>query len=583
MRRLVASVLSLGVLAGLVLVPALYYNVGTAAATYEETSITSYDAEFTVDADGDMTVRETLDVQFPGSGKHGIFRFFDVVDPSEPSARRIPRDITVTLDGSPEEVTMLREGRGRYRVARIGQESVTLDPGEHTYVITYRVDGVLQPGDGAEPTQFYWNLVPGGWQQSIAASRLVVHLPVAPGETDCAVGVGETTGCTPEVDGTTVTVTTGALPPRTPVTLRAGLDMPTPPAGDTRPWTARFDPVFGPSVYLLPFVAVLAFLAGLVGHRAARGAREVKPPYPLQYAPPAGIGPAQAAYVFTERAEKEAFVGTVLHAAERGAVKVDRADGAWTITDVAGPAGWARLDETTGRIARLLPGEGGSFVALPRDVGTGKILQSELASFASSTKAWAREQGLMVSSGLGGVGGWLAVAAWITAAVLALFAVLNMSILAVIPGAFAIAASPLMVRGSGTKRTAAGRDLWSRVGGFHRVLSTPSSKQRFDFSGRQELYTAYIPWAVALGCADQWAAKYRTEMGVEPPIPSYFGAGYAGVHTGNHVDQMLGDFSSTLDSAISSYQATQSSSSSGGGGGGFSGGGGGGGGGGGSW
>jgi uncharacterized membrane protein YgcG len=42
-------------------------------------------------------------------------------------------------------------------------------------------------------------------------------------------------------------------------------------------------------------------------------------------------------------------------------------------------------------------------------------------------------------------------------------------------------------------------------------------------------------------------------------------------------------FDSTVDGAISSYNATQSSSSSGGGGGGFSGGGGGGGGGGGSW
>ena len=82
MRRLVAYVLSLGVLAGLVLVPALYYNFGNAAASYEETSITSYEAEFTVDADGDMTVVETLAVQFPNYGKHGIFRFFDSVDPS---------------------------------------------------------------------------------------------------------------------------------------------------------------------------------------------------------------------------------------------------------------------------------------------------------------------------------------------------------------------------------------------------------------------------------------------------------------------------------------------------------------------
>ncbi len=114
------------------------------------------------------------------------------------------------------------------------------------------------------------------------------------------------------------------------------------------------------------------------------------------------------------------------------------------------------------------------------------------------------------------------------------------------------------------------------------MLSTPASKERFEFAGREELYTAYVPWAVAFGCADAWAAKYRTETGSEPPVPAYLGSGYAGAHTGSHVDQMIGDFDSTVSSAISSYQATQRSSSSGGGGG-FSGGGGGGGGGGGSW
>jgi len=154
---------------------------------------------------------------------------------------------------------------------------------------------------------------------------------------------------------------------------------------------------------------------------------------------------------------------------------------------------------------------------------------------------------------------------------------------AVVPGAFAVFALPLVRRGSGTRRTAAGRDLWSQMGGFRRVLSTPSSVQRFEFSGRRDLYTAYIPWAVALGCADEWAAKYRTEMGEEPPTPSYFAGGYTGAHTGNNVDQMLSDFRGPLDSAIASYEATQRSSSGSGGGGGFSGGGGGGGGGGGSW
>jgi uncharacterized membrane protein len=106
--------------------------------------------------------------------------------------------------------------------------------------------------------------------------------------------------------------------------------------------------------------------------------------------------------------------------------------------------------------------------------------------------------------------------------------------------------------------------------------------QRFDFSGRQDLYTAYLPWAVAFGCAREWADKYRTETGTEPPAPSYLGAYGAGYVGGDPSAALVDDFSSTVSSAISAYQATQSSSG-GGGGGGFSGGGGGGGGGGGSW
>jgi hypothetical protein len=580
----VGYLVGLAVLTGLVFLPAAWFglNLGTSTTTYEETTITDYTAEFTIDEDGDLTARETLEVYFPYSGKHGIFRFWDVLDQSDPHVRHIPRDIEVTRDGGEDGLQVTRDGT-RYRVARIGREEVTLEPGTHTYVIDYRIDGVLQPGSGELPTQLYWDLVPGGWQQAIEESHLVVNLPVAPQDVECAVGVGQTQGCEASVVDNTLTVTTGALPPLTPVTIRAGLDMATPEPGDPRPWTPRYDAVFGPSVWLLPFVAGAIVLLGLAGWRAARSAYEPKPPFPLMYAPPEGLGPAQAAYIFTEVADREDYVATMMYAAERGAVQLERNQGAWTVTDKQGPKGWAGLDKVTNRVARLLPGEGGTFVALPSDVSTGKVLQSELASFESSTKSWAREEGLMVRSGLAGAGGIVVLVAFGLALLLAIFNPLKMSVLALVPGVFAVFAAPLLRRGSGTKRTAQGRDLWSRIGGFHRVLSTSSSKERFNFSGRQELYTQYIPWAIALDCADEWAAKYRTEMGTEPPVPTYLGTGYYGSHTSNHVSQMLGDFSSTLNSAISSYEATQRSSSSGGGGGGFSGGGGGGGGGGGSW
>ena len=114
-----------------------------------------------------------------------------------------------------------------------------------------------------------------------------------------------------------------------------------------------------------------------------------------------------------------------------------------------------------------------------------------------------------------------------------------MTIVGLIPGAFAVFGVSLAAPGAGTRRTRTGRDLWSRAGGFKRILSTPSAQDRFDFSGRQELYTAYIPWAVAFGCADEWAEKYRTEMATEPPVPSYFGSAYAGAYAGSAVSSMV--------------------------------------------
>jgi uncharacterized membrane protein len=143
--------------------------------------------------------------------------------------------------------------------------------------------------------------------------------------------------------------------------------------------------------------------------------------------------------------------------------------------------------------------------------------------------------------------------------------------------AFVIGGVGLLLPGAGTRRTAKGREVWSRAEGFHRMLSTPSAEERFDFSARRDLYTAYIPYAVAFGCADEWADKYRDETESEPPVPAWIPLGYGGLASRRAAVQ---SFESSITHAIAAYTASQRSSS--GGGGGF-GGGGGGGGGGGSW
>ena len=584
MKRVVGVVVWLALLLGVMLWPAISYDWSTATATYEETTIRTYVADFTVDDDGDLHATETLTVDFPGYGKHGIFRFFDEADQSATNARREPYDISVTRDGSPEPFELLNENNGRITNVRIGSADVTIPAGEHTYVIDYKIDGVLEEGTTGQPTQFYWNLIPGGWLQEIETANLTVHLPVPASGVQCARGAGQAGGCTAEGDGTdTVTVDVEALSPNTPVTVKIGLDMPTPDTGTSVPWAARFDPVLGRSLTNLLLVLALAVLAGAFGAWQAGKVREKTPAYPLQYGPPDGIGPAQGAYIMTERTGKKDFVASIMEAAAKGSLSLDRSGDSWTVTDTQGPQGWAGLDPVTQRVARLTGGPGLAFTASPGSVSSGEKLKTELAGFESATRSWATSEGFMQKAGLGCLGGLFVIGGGILALLIAGGNFFDMGIVALIPGMLAAGAAPVLASGANTRRTAKGRDLWSKVGGFHRVLSTPSSQNRFDFSGRQDLYTAYIPWAVAFDCADQWAAKYRTETGQEPPVPSYF-PGYTGAHTGNYTDQMVNSFSSTVDGAISAYQATQSSSSSGGGGGGgFSGGGGGGGGGGGSW
>ncbi|MFN8193240.1 MAG: DUF2207 domain-containing protein [Nocardioidaceae bacterium] len=584
MVRWMVRLVGLVVLGLGVLLPGLVSSIGSSATdpVYEETSIRSYVATFLVDESGDLHVTERLKVSFPGYGKHGIFRFWDTRDPNT-SARRVPDGISVTRDGQEEPFDLGWENGRRYRVAKIGSADVLIPAGDHVYEITYDVQGVLLPHEGDLPSRFYWNLIPGGWQQQIERASLTVTLPADAEDVQCAVGTGSAGGCTARGEGgRTLKITAGPLQPRTPVTVSADLDLPTPAEGHDVPWPHLLDSVLGAST--LPALAALglAAVAGLGGWLLSRGTHEADPPFPLMYAPPDGIGPAQAQYILKERVDNTGFVASVMQAAERGAVVLDRAGDGWTVTDKAGAAGWANVDAVTGQVAGLLGGPGQSFTASRSDVTAGKTLQTELSQHAKAVSSWAKRERLMSASGLGGLGGLVLLASLGLTVLLIVKPPSDMRVWAFVPGLFLLGATELGAIGATTRRTAKGRDLWSRVGGFHRVLSTPSSVQRFDFSGRQELYTAYLPWAVAFGCAKEWADKYRTEVGAEPPTPSYLGAYTGGYLAGDPSSALVDDFSSTVSSAISAYQATQSSSSSGGGGG-FSGGGGGGGGGGGSW
>ncbi len=252
----------------------------------------------------------------------------------------------------------------------------------------------------------------------------------------------------------------------------------------------------------------------------ARRTYEKNPQFPVLYTPPEGVGPAQAKYILTESLDQEAYVATLMYAAERGAIDLTKNGDAWVISDKQGAQGWAGLDEATLGVAHLLGGPGTSFVAAPKDVSAGLRLKTEIADFDSTVKSWASDSGHLVKAGLGGLGGLMVLSSLVLVGVISIWNPLNMTMLAIIPGAFAITGMPLSApvpAPSGPRRDATcGRRPASSSGSSRRPRPRTASTSR----AWEELYTAYIPWAVAFGVADQWAAKYRTEMGVEPPTPS---------------------------------------------------------------
>lgn len=63
-----------------------------------------------------------------------------------------------------------------------------------------------------------------------------------------------------------------------------------------------------------------------------------------------------------------------------------------------------------------------------------------------------------------------------------------------------------------TRRSAAARALTDQVEGFRTYLRTAESGQ-LKLAEADDLYTAYLPWAVLFGCADRWAKVCQQAIG----------------------------------------------------------------------
>ena len=162
----------IGRLAALVL--ALCFIAGPASA--EKERILDYTSEITVQADGGLTIVETIKVVASGNKiKRGIYRDFPT-DYTDSRGNRVRVGFTVVevlRNGEPEPYFTERRGNG-VRVY-IGRKDVMLPPDNYSYSLTYRTNRQL--GFFDEFDELYFNAIGTGWVFPIERARAIIHLP----------------------------------------------------------------------------------------------------------------------------------------------------------------------------------------------------------------------------------------------------------------------------------------------------------------------------------------------------------------------------------------------------------------------
>ena len=535
-------------------------------------TITNYEASMVLSKNGDLSTQEVITTDLPPN-KRGIFRIFDTADPRRSGVEHPVTIESISRDGVQEPYTIV-DGATGTMTARIGDAEVTLPPGEYTYQINSSTTGALEPGEEGE-TLWWWDVVGQGWQMSMQAVSISAELPTKPDKAECV--QGKDTPCTASIEGTSLRIQTGPLEPFTAVTVRVSFPsnaLPPPPSGsdDASP--------------VAPII-LLSLLTGLLAAGLAFSfiylTRETEPGFPVLFEPPEGIFPALGVRILNEKHSYEAVQATLFDLAARGLLELTGDDDTWIVTLIGDPAMIPQWPAETAMLVALgLKSQGDSFDTSKAETA-GKLIFEARKAVQSGVDTAAKPY--LTPSRPGRIGsylGWMAFFGSLYLIGRYLFGndqSAHWPLLSAL-GVFAFIALGMMFdSGVRTKRTEAGRDVWSRVGGFDRFLSTESSESRFEAAEHLDWYPRYLPWAVALGSADAWAQRYQAQGLETPAVPWVM---WAGTSPNFSMTNMNASFNSAIVGASAAYAASQSSSSSGGGGG-FSGGSGGGGGGGGSW
>ncbi len=606
MRVLAALILALGSIA-----------FATTPAHAAGAPIVAMKIKAVADRGGVVTVTQTVTYDFGSSGGHGPYLYWTTRQAMEndPTHWRIYQYDVQRVTSSTGAPTRTQEENGAdYYALKIGDPNRTVR-GLQSYDIVYTVKGIVNPNvaqpGGGQLDEIYWSIIGTGWTVPISDITVTMTGPATISGATCWTGSSYSTRCSEQnaqVNDITATYTVASLNPGNGLAVVAGWPAGTFQGGgpilvERNDPPAFFNPVgggVGAAVGVLGLACLMLaarrgrdqqYVGLTPGLRPAPGQSEavgpaVKSPVAVQFTPPAGVSPGMVGTLIDEKAENRDVTATIVDLAVRGYLRFE------DISPITNSKNDFRLVQLADG-GNLLPYEERIFQRLfaqgpetTRDDLEARYFGTDMAKtrtdlYDAVTEAgWFRGNPEHVRTmwRVGGIA--LFIASAFSVGLLAQFGLGPVGVAGAVLGIGVLAYSQFA-----PARTADGHAVLVQAQGFRQYLETAEADQ-IKFEEGQDIFSRYLPFAVAFGCADRWAGVFRdlAARGVPLPQPTwyvgpniYYGGGFGGDSFTSMMDSL-----DSFSSAAATVQTQSSSGSSGFSG--FSGGGGGvGGGGGGSW
>jgi uncharacterized membrane protein YgcG len=560
----------------------------TSPAFAQYFTINKFHSDIMIGEDSSVIIKETIDVEFH-QPRHGIYR-------------EIPfkyRDDLGKLMTTPIRILSVKDGSGKawnYKVertgpmihVRIGDAKRYVD-GNQSYVITYEVENVIL--FFRDHDELYWNVTGNYWKAPIKEASAVVFLTTKEKSKNLMAagyegGHGSKEECGYETyDNSGKFYTKRNLRVGEGLTVVFGWDkgLVSPPSSWKKfLWAMNLAENW---VFLLP---IFSFL--YMGNRWYRKGRDpkVRESVTVMYEPPKfenqPLTPAEVGTLIDEKLDPRDITSTIVGLAVKGYIKIEETKKEGILFDktdyylrkVKGPDANVSPFERE-LMERLLGGTSGVRVSDLRNRFYAYLPELKKALYGELTrkKYFLSSPEKVRNSYL--VAGFLVFVFGVLAFV---FLVPNPGWKGIIAGILT-GASVLAFAKSMPSKTRAGASAYMDVLGFQEFMNR-AEKDRLERMGDKDLFSKFLPYAIALDVADNWAKAFEG-IYQEPP-DWYVSPGGFRTFTPYAFTHSLNSVTSDLSSAMFSAPRGSSGGSSGGGfGGGGSSGGGFGGGGGGSW